>query len=141
MATITRFEDLKVWQKARILNKDVYEIINGGKFLKDFRLREQINGSCGSIMDNVAEGFERGGTKEFVYFLGIAKGSAGEVGPQLYRALDREYIEREKFNELYKIAEQISKMINRLIAYLNRTEYRGAKFKVKEALSNWMNNS
>lgn len=138
MATISRFEDLEVWQKARILNKNIYEIISGGKFSKDYKLREQINGSCGSIMDNIAEGFERGGTKEFVYFLGIAKGSAGEVRSQLYRALDRKYIEIEKFNELYKIAEQISRMINGLIAYLNRTEYRGEKFKVKEALNKYL---
>ncbi len=137
MATISKFEDLEVWQKARILNQNVYEIIYRGKFSKDYKLRDQINGSCGSMMDNMAEGFERGGTKEFVYFLGIAKGSAGEVRSQLYRALDRKYIEKEKFSELYKIAEEISRMINGLIAYLNKTEYRGEKFKVKEALTNW----
>jgi four helix bundle protein len=134
MATISRFEDLDVWQKARTLSRNVYEIISGGKFSKDYKLREQINGSCGSIMDNIAEGFERGGTKEFVYSLGIAKGSAGEIRSQLYRALDRKYIENEKFNELYQIAEQISRMINGLIAYLNKTKYRGEKFKVKQTL-------
>lgn len=140
MATISKFEDLEVWQKARILNKNVYEIINGRQFSKDYRLREQMNGSCGSIMDNLAEGFERGGTKEFVYFLGVAKGSAGEVRSQLYRALDRKYIGNEKFNDLYKMAEQISRMINGLISYLNKTKYRGEKFKVKEALSEYIAN-
>lgn len=124
-------------KKARDLNKSIYEIINGQNFSKDYKLREQINGSCGSIMDNIAEGFERGGTKEFVFFLGIAKGSAGEVRSQLYRALDRKYIKKEKFGELNKIAEEVSRMINGLIAYLNRTKYRGEKFKVREALTNY----
>lgn len=137
MATISKFEDLVVWRKARELNGLLFEVIKEGNFSSDYKLRDQITACCGSIMDNIAEGFERGGTRESVHFLTIAKGSAGEFRSQLYRALDRKYIDERKFDELYKMAEDISKMLNGLMTYLNRTEYRGEKFKVKEALHKW----
>jgi len=100
MATIKRFEDISAWQKARELSKEIYAITKIGRFSKDYELKGQILKASGSIMDNIAEGFERGGKGEFIQFLGIAKGSCGEVRSQLYRALDREYIDKEKFNEL-----------------------------------------
>ena len=94
MATIKRFEEIKAWQKARVLNSRVGDIIDKGQFKRNFRLIDQVEGSAGSIMDNIAEGFERSGNKEFVQFLYIAKGSCGEFRSQLYRAVDRKYINR-----------------------------------------------
>ncbi|MEO5569463.1 MAG: four helix bundle protein [Bacteroidia bacterium] len=136
MATIKRFEDIEAWKQARILCKHVYSIINEGTFAKDYKLRDQINGSSGSVMDNIAEGFERDGRKEFIQFLSIAKGSCGEVRSQLYRAYDRFYISQEKFEELFTLSEKISGMIGKLIVYLKNSGYAGNKFKKPEEPSN-----
>ncbi|GAA4410043.1 four helix bundle protein [Nibrella viscosa] len=132
MATLQRFEELKAWQKARELAQDVYRITSVGAFVKDYDLRSQFRRSSGSVMDNIAEGFERGGRGEFIQFLGIAKGSAGEVRSQLYRAFDQKYITEDEFHQQYQTAEQISRMITSLITYLNRTEYKGNKYNVSE---------
>ncbi len=129
MATIKRFEDINAWQKARELAKVVYEISNEGDFAKNFDLRNQINRSAGSIMDNIAEGFGRGGRKEFINFLGISKGSLDEVKSQLYRALDREYISKVKFDDLYSHADEVGKMIASFMGYLNKSGIEGEKFK------------
>lgn len=129
MATIKKFEDIEAWQKARVLCNEIYRISNDTALSKDFRLRDQINAASGSIMDNIAEGFERGGKLEFINFLGIAKGSCAEVRSQLYRLLDRTYITNEKFIELYKLSEEIGSMIGGLINYLNKSEIKGRKFK------------
>lgn len=132
MATVTRFEDLKVWQKARILCGNIYELIQSDKFLKDYKLKDQINGSSGSVMDNVAEGYGRKGNPEFIQFLTIAHGSAMECRSQLYRAFDRNYITCEKFNELNNITQDISNMLNALINYLIRSDLKGIKYKQRE---------
>jgi len=129
MATIKKFEDIEAWQKARVLNKEIYKIATETELSKDFRFRNQVNAACGSIMDNIAEGFERGGKLEFINFLTIAKGSCAEVRSQLYRIFDRRYIDEAKFNELYKLAEEIGNMIGGLINYLNTSEIKGRKFK------------
>jgi len=129
MATIKRFEDIDAWQKARKLSKEIYDITNIGKFSKDYDLKNQIRRASGSVMDNIAEGFERGGKGEFIQFLGISKGSCGEVRSQLYRALEQEYIEKEKFDKLYDFSNEISKMIKGLITYLNNTSIKGQKYK------------
>ncbi|QEC52284.1 four helix bundle protein [Anseongella ginsenosidimutans] len=131
MATVRRFEDFEVWQKARELSKLVYEISEQGKFASDFSLKDQIRRSSGSIMDNIAEGAERSGNGEFMQFLGIAKGSAGEVRSQLYRALDLHYITREEFDELVGKVLGISKMIMSLIQYLKRSNLKGERFKTQ----------
>jgi len=132
MATINNFEELKVWQKARMLCQEIYEIIEKEKFCKDYKLKDQINGSSGSVMDNIAEGFGRQGNNEFINFLTISNGSVLEVKSQLYRALDRKYITPEKFDELEKLIEEISKMIAALIIYLGKSDFRGKKFKARE---------
>lgn len=129
MATIQKFEDLEVWQKARKLCNDIYSLTSKGSFEKDFKLRDQINGSSGSIMDNIAEGYERDGKLEFRQFLSIAKGSCGEVRSQLYRALDRNHIVTEEFEILKLQAEEISKQLKGFMNYLNASEFKGAKYK------------
>ena len=129
MATIKRFEEIKSWQKARVLNKKVGDIIDKGQFKRNFKLIHQIEGSAGSIMDNIAEGFERSGNKEFVQFLYIAKGSCGEFRSQLYRAVDRKYINELDFETLYAIAIEIIVMIQKLIDYLEQSELKGTKYK------------
>jgi four helix bundle protein len=129
MATIKKFEDIVAWQKARDLNKKIGAYIDGGRFKKNFRLIDQIEGSAGSIMDNISEGFERSGNREFLQFLYISKGSCGEFRSQLYRALDRSYFSQDEFNELYDQAKEIIIMLQKLIAYLETSEYKGAKYK------------
>ena len=129
MATIKQFEDLVVWQKSGVLCNDIYNIIEKGNLKNDYKLINQINGSSGSIMDNIAEGFDRGSRLEFINFLTIARGSAGEVKSQLYRALDRGYISQDKFAELYSLTSDIGKMISAFTYYLNKSTIQGNKFK------------
>lgn len=129
MGTISRFEDLDIWKKAREFSKVVFGLTLKNGFEKDFSLKNQINASSGSVADNIAEGFEREGNKEFVNFLSIAKGSAGETRSQLYRALDRGYISEEKLQEMIILNLEISKSISGFMKYLKESEYRGNKFK------------
>ncbi len=137
MATLQRFEELKAWQKARLVSKEVYRITSPGLFAKDYDLKGQIRRASDSAMDNIAEGFERGGKGEFIQFLGMAKGFAGEVRSQLYRALDQDYISKDTFDNLYGQAEEISRMITNLIAYLNRPTFKGNKYIVSEDLPDY----
>lgn len=132
MAGVQKFEDLKVWQEARVLAKEIFEHILSNKELRDFALMDQINRSSGSVMDNIAEGFGRKGNKEFRQFLTNASGSNDEVRSQLYRSLDRKYIDIKTFEDLTNKTITISKMINGLIKYLNTTEMKGSKFKMEE---------
>ncbi len=129
MATFTRFEDIVAWQKARVLCKIINRYTLKELFSRDFKLINQIKGSSGSAMDNIAEGFERGGNKEFIQFLYISKGSAGETRSQLYRALDNEYINEEEFNTAYKLAEEVSKLTGGLINHLSSSDIKGTKHK------------
>jgi four helix bundle protein len=129
MATIKRFEDILSWQKGRELNRIIGGYIDAGKFKRSFKLIDQIEGSAGSIMDNIAEGFERGGNKEFIQFLYISKGSCGEFRSQLYRALDRKFIEQDEFELLYNLAKEVIVLLQKLIDYLQKTELKGSKFK------------
>ena len=132
MSTIKRFEDLDVWKESRTLNKIIGCLIQEKKFEHNFRLINQIEGSSGSIMDNIAEGFERGTRGEFIQFLGYSKGSCGELRSQLYRALDRNYIIQKQFDDLFKLVSRISAMIHSLIRYLQKTKINGLRKNIPE---------
>jgi four helix bundle protein len=128
MATVKRFEDLEVWQLARSVALDIYNETLEKSFNHDYELKGQIRKSSGSAMDNISEGFERGGRKEFIQLLGMAKGSAGEIRSQLYRAFDRQHITQEKFDLLQAKTLQLSRKLSNLITYLKNSEYKGFKF-------------
>jgi four helix bundle protein len=125
---IERFEDLEIWKEARSLAKYIFEITEKEPFCKDYKFRDQIRSSSGSVMDNIAEGFERDGNKEFVQFLSIAKGSCGEVRSQSYRAFDYQYINDAVLQDLISRTIQLSKKISSFISYLKRSEFKGTKF-------------
>jgi len=126
---IERFEDVVSWQKARLLTKTVYDCSKTGSFARDFSFRNQIRSASVSIMSNIAEGFERGGDKEFVQFLSTAKGSCEEVRSQLYVALDQGYIPAPKFREMYDLSIETSRVISGFMNYLSGSQLRGSKFK------------
>jgi len=132
MGTIKNFEDLKIWQMGREFCKDIFRITNYESFVKDYRFRDQIKASSGSIMDNIAEGFERGGNKEFIQFLYIAKGSCGESRSQLHRALDYNYITDVEFNSLKEKTIQLSQAIGSFINYLKQSELKGSKYRTND---------
>jgi four helix bundle protein len=96
MATIRQFEDILSWQKARDLTREIYTATRKDEFSKDFALKDQIRRAAISITSNIAEGFERDGSREFVQFLSHAKGSCGEVRSQLYLALDAGYLKEDE---------------------------------------------
>ncbi len=128
MATIKSFEELEVWQLARKLNKEIYfEVLRKLKY-EDAPLRNQMDRSAGSIMDNIAEGFDRDGTKEFKNFLSISKASAAELLSQLIRVWDREKISKETYD---KLKDEVTLILNKLgafINYLKKVEHRGTKY-------------
>ncbi|GAA4309052.1 four helix bundle protein [Pontixanthobacter gangjinensis] len=121
MSKFSSFEEIKAWQQARELNSEIYTLSDKGLFKADFDLKSQIRRSSISITSNIAEGFERGTTKEFIRFLYVAKGSAGEFRSQLYLAQDLKYITSEDFERLSARVNEISKMISGLIKYLDTT--------------------
>jgi four helix bundle protein len=123
MATIKRFEDLEIWQSARDISKHVYDITRKDSMKHDFSLIDQLRRSSGSIMDNIAEGFERDGSKEFIQFLSYTKGSSGETRSQLYRAVDQKYINDSEYKLLY------NKQIKNMMSYLKKSGISGDKFK------------
>jgi len=125
---VERFEDLEIWKEARVLAKSIFFLTLKEPFCKDFKLRDQIRTSSGSIMDNIAEGFEREGNKEFIQFLSVAKGSCGECRSQSYRAFDYEYIGPDVLDELVKQTVQLSRKIASLISYLKKSDLKGSKY-------------
>jgi four helix bundle protein len=133
MATITKFEDLDVWQLARAQADDFSFLLQATPLTKDYELRNQMNASSGSVMDCIAEGFERSGNNEFRNFLVMAKGSNGEYRSQLYRCFDRNYISKEKFDELYGKNITIGNKLMSLITYLYTSNYKGQARKDKHS--------
>jgi len=127
MAGIERFEDIEAWQKARELSKLIYAVSNEGPFARDFGLRDQIRRAAVSVMSNIAEGFDRGGNRELIQFLYIAKGSTAEIQAQLYVALDAGYLNQERFQQLYELAGDTSRMLGGFIRYLKSRENTGGK--------------
>ena len=128
MATITTFEELDIWQLGREICQDVWDKFENSALGKDFELRNQMNRSSGSIMDNIAEGFERNGRKEFIQFLSYSKGSCGELRSQLYRAFDRKHITEEEFKFLKEKTITERKKIGSFMSYLVKSENNGSKF-------------
>ena len=120
MATFKSFEEIEAWQKARALTRQIYDVSGKGKFSRDYGLRDQIRRASVSVMSNIAEGFERGGRKEFSQFLGFASGSVGEVRSQLYVAVDQGYLDKKEGEDLLSTATEISRMITSLIQYLRK---------------------
>jgi four helix bundle protein len=130
MSTFKKFEEIEVWQKARALCHKLYSITKTPNFNDDRDLKWQINKTAGSVMDNIAEGYERGGKNEFVQFLSISKGSVGELRSQLYRAIDRELISQADFEEMHSMAIEISRMLEGLMSYLKKSNIKGPKYKL-----------
>jgi four helix bundle protein len=118
MATVQQFEDLHVWQDARSLVREIYQVTKQRAFRRDFGLRDQITRAATSTMSNIAEGFERATRKDFIRFLNMAKGSNGEVRSQLYVALDQEYLEQKRFDELRQSVSALSRRLAKFIGYL-----------------------
>jgi len=117
---VQRFEDLQCWQKARQLANLIYDLT--GLFAKDFRLREQVRDAAGSVMHNIAEGFDSGTDLEFIRFLKISRRSVSEVQSELYLALDRKYITEQERRQAYDLATETKRLINGLISYLRETK-------------------
>ena len=127
--TLNNFEDLEIWKLSRTLSKEIYQITNSPEFNSDIRFRSQIRAAAGSIMDNIAEGFEREGKKEFIQFLYVAKGSCGEVRSQLCRAMDVGFISTDQYTSLAEQTKRIGTKVSNMIRYLKTSEIEGNKFK------------
>lgn len=123
-----KFEELEIFKKARRLSKDIYLLTSKQPFANDIRFVQQMHASVGSIMDNIAEGFERNGNKEFVQFLYIAKGSCGEVRSQIIRASDIGFLDKETTLDLYDKSIALSREISTFIRYLKTSGYKGVKY-------------
>ncbi|RAR46775.1 four helix bundle protein [Flavobacterium lacus] len=131
MATINTFKELDIWQLSREICQGVWNAFENTSLGKDFELKNQMNRSSGSIMDNIAEGFERNGRRQFINFLSYSKGSCGELRSQLYRAFDRKHITEEEFEFLREKTITESKKIGSFMAYLVKSDNNGSKFDKK----------
>lgn len=129
MATITTFTELEIWKLAVLLHDKIFALTLEEPLCKDFGLKDEMNRSSGSVMDNIAEGFGRGGRLEFVQFLTIARGSVSELQSQLLRCLNRSYISAVLYADLNELADKTGKKIGSFIRYLNKSNSNGPKFK------------
>ena len=128
MSKQKQFEELEVWKCSKELAVLLYQLTEDGGFKKDYGLKDQLRRAGVSIVSNIAEGFERNGNKEFIQFLSIAKGSAGEIRAQLYIAKDLNYLSEEAFISLESKVRSISKMLSGFINYLKQSDLKGVKF-------------
>lgn len=128
MATIREFEDIAGWQRARELTRALYDCTRAGSLAADFQLRDQLRRAGTAAMSNIAEGFERSGTGEFIQFLTVANGSAAEVESSLYVALDRGYITHGQFSKVRSLAKSTKSLIAGFMHYLRQSGVRGVKF-------------
>ena len=116
---IERFEDIRAWQEARALTKDIFSLSTENKNLqREYRFRDQLNSAAISIMANIAEGFSRRSNKEFAQFLFISKGSISELQSHLYAALDQNFLSKARFEEIYHQSDKVAKLISNFITYL-----------------------
>jgi len=128
VSTFKTFEEITAWQKARELTRRIYDVTGKGRFGRDFALVDQMRRASISVMSNIAEGFERKGSKEFAYFLSVAKGSLGEVRAQLYVASDQSYIDKPAFDELCLLTTDTGRLLGGLARYVR--QYEAAKRQV-----------
>ncbi|MFC4818671.1 four helix bundle protein [Flavobacterium sp. GCM10023249] len=128
MAKIEKFEDLEIWNKAREICYDIEQLFETTNLGKRFSLKDQMDRSSGSIMDNIAEGFERNGNREFIHFLSFSKGSCGELKSQSYRAFDKKLITQNDFESIALKIELVKNKIVAFMKYLNNSEIKGLKF-------------
>ena len=128
MASVERFEDLRIWQMARELCKEIYLHTEKKPWKTDSRFVQQIRAAAGSVMDNIAEGFERDGNKEYIQFLYIAKGSCGEVRSQIIRASDVGFLASEDYIKLYNDCISLNKGISAFIRRLKTSSVSGIKY-------------
>ena len=129
MTKIKNFEDIASWKKGRQLTKNIYDATSTGNFSRDFGLKDQIRRAAVSVLSNIAEGFERGGDREFLQFLSVTKGSCGELRAQLYVALDQEYLSQKEFDALFERASEVSQLISGFMKYLKQSDLRGNKLR------------
>jgi four helix bundle protein len=140
---IERFEDIEGWQLGRQLAQRIYTVSTDREFSRDFALRDQIRRAAGSIMHNIAEGFDGGSNPEFIRFLGYAKRSCTEVQSQLYVALDQEYISNSEFEGLFEMSRLTRSKIGAFIKYLSdfeneRKRSAGSRSQVREESAPWV---
>jgi four helix bundle protein len=134
MTTFRTFEEIEAWKRARQLTREVYAVSGREAFARDFALRDQIRRASVSIMSNIAEGYERNGRKEFIQFLSMAKGSAGEVASQLFVAFDQGYLSETQFKHLQESTLDVARLVGGLMEYLRRTPIRGTKYRSNSKL-------
>ncbi|MBD3723941.1 MAG: four helix bundle protein [Flavobacteriaceae bacterium] len=132
MAKIEKFEDLDIWNLSRDICNDIEILFETTSLGKRVSLKDQMDRSSGSIMDNIAEGFERNGNREFINFLSFSKGSCGELKSQLYRALDKKLISKDEFETTSVKIELVKNKIGAFMKYLNNSEIKGLKFNNKQ---------
>jgi four helix bundle protein len=125
---VSRFEDLEIWKLARELYKFVFEITSREPFCKDYKFRDQMRDSSGSVSDNIAEGFGRGGNKEFIQFLSVSMGSCSETRNQSYRAFDSKYITQEELDKLLEQTDLLLRKTANLIKSLKASDHKGVKY-------------
>ena len=129
MATINRFEDLEIWQLARAYYNKLRPAIALLRQKSAFRFAEQLQPSAGSVMDNIAEGFERNSRLEFINYLSISKGECGETRSQIHRMFDDQCLNEELYQELLEDSRVLMTKIANFVKYLNNSETKGLKFK------------